>query len=384
MKLSCIIFCLCPGLILAAIAGGATWQEEASQLATDEIRALVQSLKSSSFAERQEATRRLVQGGASAIEPLREAIRSGDPETQMRAITVIGSLALSEDRDCQQQAQQVLAELSEAPDPVVRQLALQTTGRLGEAMQQRAIEILRGHGAEIQIEEYREGLRRTRVFEIVVGPDFRGNTEDYGLLAWLDGQARVTLIGEQVTDEVIERVARMSSLYWLIIKRGRITNNAITTLAGIDSLRNLHLYYVDIDDRCMETMSTLKGLLQLRLFGTRISREKGLWAAKVMTSTEVDWRNGAFLGIYFNDSDGPCVVSNVVKDSAADRAGFRIGDQVVRFASGDVDNGRQFLRAVADYFPGDMVKAGVLRDNEEIELELVLGRFPDVEEFKQE
>lgn len=358
-------------------------QQPTDTLTPDQIRQLVAALGSDSFSERQAATRRLVRGGSAVIGPLQDAIGLGEPETQMRAVTVIGRLAVSADRECQKLAQNILAELSQSEDRIVRQLALQTVSQLGEAMQDRAIDHLRERGADIAVEEYFDGVRQSRGFEIVIGPEFRGTTEDFGMLSWLEGQTKLTLIGEQINDQVIGHVATMPSLYWLTIKRGVITNQSIVSLSPVKPIRYLHLYYVAIDDKCMDAMVDMKGLTQLRLFGTRISREKGEWAQQAMTTTDVDFRNGAFLGIYFNDTDGPCIVNNVVKDSAADRAGFQAGDQVIWFAKKKIKTGQQFLRSVADYFPGDKVKAGVMRNEKEIELELELGRFPDVEEFKE-
>lgn len=348
----------------------------------DQIEPLIRQLGSSKFADRQKAFQVLGTGGIDVIEPLNQAIRQGDPEIQMRAIAVLGQLAVSGDRACQTKAQNSLARLSESEDLIVRQLVLAEMRQLGEALQNRAIDQLREQGAEIKINQFSSRLNSSRSFDILIGPNFRGILDQIGMLAWLDGQVKLTLIGENITDPVIERVSAIPGLYWLVIKRGEITNRSVEILKKVKTIRYLHLYYVSIDDDSAPSLADMKTLVQLRLFGTRISRQKSAWTQKALANTDVDWRNGAFLGIYFNDTEGPCVVSDVVKASAADVAGFRIGDRVNWFAEKKIATGREFLGSVADYMPGDRVKCGITRQGKAMELEFVLGRFPDIETMK--
>ena len=376
VQLILLLLCIHAPVTLAA--------QDSVPLPKEQVLQQVKQLGADTFAERQDAMRQLELAGCDVMVPLIEAIRTGEPETQMRAMSVIARLATSQDRDCQKRAQDVLSEFLLSEDRDIRQLARQSVGKLGEAMQQRAIEDLRELGSQIDITEYFDGAKTTSIFNVVFKPGFEGTPDDYRMLTWLQGRTTLTLIGEQITDDVIRQLAGMLSLESLMIKRGKITNQAVESISRLTTIRVLNFYYVDIDDHCMNTLVGMKTLNQLRLFGTGISREKWQWAQQIMVSTDVDWRNGAFLGIYFNDTDGPCVVNNVVAASAADRAGFRPGDKVVGFAELKIETGRQFLRAVADYFPGDKAKAIVLRNGKEIELAFQLGRFPDIETFKNE
>lgn len=382
MKPSLLAFYFAFAVILSVAQQSVLAQSLSSGEPLEEVAELIDALGSASFAERQKASLALQARGEEVVQPLKVAIASSDPETQNRAISILGQLAVSANPACQKQAQNVLIGLTQAEDRVVRQLALATIKQMGAVMQNRAIEQLRTVGAEVKTNETYGGPSRLMSYDIMIGPDFRGDLTDIEMLPWLEGQTKLTLIGEKINDEIIAAVALMPSLYWLIIKRGTLTNQSVTALRNAKALRYLHFYYVPIDDQAAETLVELKNLLQLRLFGTRVSREKGAWAQQAMANTDVDWRNGAFLGIYFNDTEGPCEVSDVVKDSAADKAGFRAGDRVVWFATKQIQTGKQFLGSVADFNPGDRVKCGVMRMGKELELELVLGRFPDVEKMK--
>ena len=345
------------------------------------LKQLVQQLGADTFADRQDAMQQLTAAGNAAIPPLAKAVMEGDPETRMRAVSVLARLATSVDNKTQRQAQDSLATLSQSTNQDVRQMARQAIRRLGPAMHARALRELKGLGVEIDERQIFAQSREALEFTISIGPDFSGSIDDYAMLGWLQGKIILTLIGKNISDDVIRKLATMRSLDSLVIKRGSITNDCLEPLSVHASLRTLHFYYVDLDDRCVQALAKMNRLAELRLFGTRISKERSTWLQEQMLTTEIDWRNGAFLGIYFNDTDGPCVVNNVVAGSAADRAGFRSNDQVIRFAGAEIDTGKQFLKAVADYAPGEKATAYILRSGKELALEFELGRFPDKEEY---
>lgn len=367
-----------------ALAPALSIGQDAPQQTLERIRQLVNELGADRFAIRQNAMRELGGFGAEALEPLLDAVQTGQPETQMRAVLVIGRLAVGGERDCQRQAQDALGQLAKSEDRDISRLAQQTIATLGRAMEERAVSDLRALGAIVDITEFHDGLEIIRRFSVTITPEFRGSSDDYSVLTWLTGQTQLILIGEQIDDRVVRLVSKMPSLYFLTIKRGTITNQAVEFISGVPTLRILHLYYVDIDDRAISSLASLNRLTQLRLFGTGISREASKRIEESLTTTEVDWRNGAFLGIYFDNTNGPCIVNNVVRNSAADVSGFQPGDRVLRFADTDIKTGQQFLRVVAEYSPGDEVEVLVQRNGEELPLHLELGRFPDIEEFKED
>jgi len=359
----------------------ATAQEKTDQN-PQQIRQLISRLGSDLFSERQQAVWDLAAIGKSVLPPLRLAIDAGDPETQLRAVMVVGNLAVAKDRDCQRAAQDLLSELAQSTDQNIRNLASQTIDGLGEAMAERAIQDLTDLGATIEFTQFFDGTRQVRSFVISIDESFRGESRDCSMLGWLDGPTSLTLIGEQIDSSVIEQLKGVDSLTSLIIKRGSLDSQALKHFVGLPDLRILHFYYVPIDNDAAEILAEMKQLGQLRLIGTKMTQRVCQTLQSKLTATEVDWRSGAFLGIYFNDTTGPCIVSNVVQDSSADRSGFKTGDQVIEFADQKVTTGDQFLEQVRGYSPGDKVKAVVTRNGKEIELELKLGRFPDVEVFR--
>lgn len=66
-------------------------------------------------------------------------------------------------------------------------------------------------------------------------------------------------------------------------------------------------------------------------------------------------------------------VTDVRKDSPADKAGIRSGDIIIKFGDRSIENVYDYTYALGDFSPGDIVTVVVLRDNEELALELELG-----------
>jgi aminopeptidase YwaD len=66
-------------------------------------------------------------------------------------------------------------------------------------------------------------------------------------------------------------------------------------------------------------------------------------------------------------------VTDVRKDSPADKAGIKAGDKIIKFGGKSIENVYDYTYALGDFSPGDIITVVVLRDNEELALELELG-----------
>jgi serine protease Do len=101
-----------------------------------------------------------------------------------------------------------------------------------------------------------------------------------------------------------------------------------------------------------------------------------------------------FLGVAFTDIDtrlakglriegaGGVIVSEVVADSAASKAGFERYDVIAEFNGVPIESGRQFLRLVASLKPGTEVEVVVIRDGERHTLAVTLGKRPSPEKMR--
>lgn len=91
----------------------------------------------------------------------------------------------------------------------------------------------------------------------------------------------------------------------------------------------------------------------------------------------------AFLGVELEDTETGPVVSRVIPNSAAARAGFKVSDRVSSADGESVSNRRDLIRAIRRQNPGTTLGFVVARGDKEIAVTAVLGQpAGDDEEFE--
>lgn len=85
----------------------------------------------------------------------------------------------------------------------------------------------------------------------------------------------------------------------------------------------------------------------------------------------VEPRGNAMLGVTFA-VDGDCVVRAVSPNSAADKAGMKDGDRIVKYDGEALTSSKRLVEITGDHKPGDKVIVEVLRGVETITLEAQL------------
>lgn len=71
------------------------------------------------------------------------------------------------------------------------------------------------------------------------------------------------------------------------------------------------------------------------------------------------------------------LIGDVTKDGPADKAGIERGDIIISFNGVKVKDSSQLRNMVADLKPGTKVPVVVLRENKELELDVILGKRPE-------
>jgi len=84
------------------------------------------------------------------------------------------------------------------------------------------------------------------------------------------------------------------------------------------------------------------------------------------------------LSVYFGAKEGGVLVTKVVKDGPAEKAGLAAGDVIVSVAGREIDDGDRLRRTVRRYDPEEAVEVVVLRRGERKTVSVTLG---DVRDF---
>ena len=88
-----------------------------------------------------------------------------------------------------------------------------------------------------------------------------------------------------------------------------------------------------------------------------------------------------YLGLTFAEHEGGVIVTRVIPDSPAADAGIKVGD-VITAVDDDGITFESFADVIGSHAIGDSLSFALLRDEETVQLEVVLGKQPDTDAFQ--
>jgi len=290
-------------------AAPVTAADDAAPAAADEITAWIEQLSADQFAQREAATRSLVDAGRAAIEPLQEAIGRGDLEVGSRAVEILREMLGGDDAEVAAAAEQALESLAEGADPAVAGLAeatldFHTMGLAGAARAK-----LESLGAVVSEEFMPSGQRGLGV---LFNAHWTGKAEDLRLLARLRGVARLGLHG------------------------------------------------VRLDEAALAVLGRLRGLERLELYGTGVDDAALAALAEKLPHARIDVRKGGKLGVA-GQPIGACIINHVQEGSAAARGGVQPGDIILRIDGEPVASFEALTERVGRRGPGEKIELEIER-----------------------
>jgi hypothetical protein len=377
-KISTVVLALLtmlpPAPVSAAEPSGGTGT--ANEPTATEIQRWVEGLGAKRFGERAFATQKLIAAGRPAIDPVVEAVKQGDLEVIVRGIHVLREIALSHTSDDLDTALMALEQLARITDSSTGRRAAETLNRLAGLRQRRAKDELRQLGATVHMPE--TGLGRQIMYGVdtlEIDEKFRGNGEDLARLRWLPDVRQVVFEGPQVKDEWLAHLAKMTSLHYLTLREVNVGDVGLAHVNKVATLQHVRILYCPLSDRSMESLKGLKGLAKLSLFGTKVTSDGAKQLADALDTTEVDYRQGAFLGIGGDAHPLGFIVGTVHEKSAASRAGLQYGDVITKFAGQKAPDFEALTALIGKQRPGDTVKIELIRRGQTMNKEVQLGEW---------
>lgn len=331
---------------------------------SEQIAGWLRDLGSDQFRVRDEAMQRLIGAGEGAIEPLKTALTTADPEVVSRGIHVLAALVKSESLELQDVAFEALRELSDARANTVARRASLAVAESSELLSDRALERFIQLGATIQ----NGGVPFGNFRRMELGAAWQGKESDLRLLRRLYGVTSLIVSGGQVTDMWLAYVAEMPDLEALQISRGKITAAGIGHLKQAKNLNELVLTRVPIGDDAIDQFAALPAT-KMDLFGTRLSKAGFARLKQALPNSTLQYR-GVFLGIKSQSSMGWSIIA-VEPETPAEKAGLRPGDIIRKFAGTEVPEFETLTTLIAAREPGDRVEVEILRMGEIIKTTVV-------------
>jgi hypothetical protein len=273
----------------------------------------------------------------------------------------------------------VLAALSRVTQsttlPVGRRAA-EVEIRLESVRQDRAIQFFRSLGAEINPEfndTWTSLYLTAPVFALELGPNWKGTEKDLERLKWLRDVQQVSLVGPKVTDSWLRHVHAMPGVISVKIKHADISLAAIEELTTFERLRVLRLMFIPLGDEMVPQLEKCDTLFRLLVISPKLT-EEGEKRLKNRFNDLVECSQGAMLGVRAGLEE-PWSIREVVPGSAAERAGLRPQDRIVKWNGQEIDTFPELKALISKCRPGESAQVEVERGTQILPLKIICGEW---------
>ena len=356
--------CLLAGTVVPTmVRGQETTVAEKPKATAEQLANWIQDLSAEQFVDRETATLKLTEVGSAAITPLVQALPRSTPEATARIIHILRQLALNEEWTVDDPALQALQKISKQEGTSAGRRATATLTKLSALREQRAIQEITLLGGEVKQVAIQFGLQLVPQRVVHIGKEWKGTANDLKRLKWIGSAEAVELVGDKANDSWLPHLVGMRQLRSLTIKRAMVSDKGIESIAELTSLISLDIKYTPVTDASLTHIEKLAQLRFVKLYGTKVSKEAADKLQNALAATEIDHRNGAFLGVGCPQPPEPCIITSIQSNSAAQKVGLRTGDWIVSFSGEPVVDFNDLKKLIGKWRPNDKTTLQVMRIN---------------------
>lgn len=314
---------LIPKLLLGALVIVAGLTVAPAPAATpDEISQWVAELNSDLYVVRERAMRNLAQAGPDAIDQLAVAADDRNLEVATRAVRLLLEMTESDDLD---QSVAVLERVARLKNrPVERNAA--------EAM-------LQGMREKKAVAEIKE------------------------------------LGGIEKSPYMVDSQRYLGHLH--LGEKWKGGDQGLRLIKNLSYLQILEVHGIGVTDAGVEHLHDVDTLVELQLYGTKVSPEAVARLRAALPNTNVQYRKGALLGVRGSPDQvvGGAHILDVQPDSAAAAAGIQPNDVITAFNGQPVQNFTDLTDHIAGFKPGDKATLEVTRGEEKLTKKVEFGKW---------
>ena len=293
----------------------------------DEIAGWIKNLDDARYLAREDATQHLLSAGAIAFDPLLVVANGDRPEPADRAVWIMRRQGRSRDSDLALAALDRLVQLQNRP-VIVAKAEADLAERSVALCEQR----LGPLGAEFGMQiEMVDPPNVAPVLTVRLGEKWHGVAEDLRPVSQLRQQRHFRLEGKAIGDDVVKMFAEKEKLAFLQLVNTKVTPDAV------DAFKLRH------------------------------------------PDATVHVRNQALLGVSAENHAAGVRVMTVQPGTAAAAAGIVPGDIIATIDGHQLPDFDRLTVRIAQHQPGDKVDVAIIRNNERMDLQIVLGSWPNQE-----
>lgn len=363
----------------------AAQEEQQNAQAEAKLVDLIEQLDASQFVDRESATRKLIDAGEDSVPHLLRSMSKLSAEGRFRSLFVLEHLSIDRRREAQRVARAAIEELVGGEDSNLAQAAELSLLRINRWRSENTLKDLAAEGATINYRwEYNNGQQEQMPELIRIDENWQGEVASLDRLAWIENVNQVELHGSRITNEVVEFALQAKGLTVLRLKDATISDELWIGLDERDKLTPLfalEIKYCPIGDRSLESISHMRTLQVVSLFGTKVTQAGAQQLGQQIPGAEVDYRQGGFLGVRgINDraADGVstrCLISSIEPESAAARSRLQMGDIILEANGQGITTIEGLINVARPLEPGDAITLKIDRKGETFEEKILLGRW---------
>lgn len=297
-----------------------------------------------------------------AIEVIQKEINNVDAVVGVQLVDMVGGLALHSDLSINAKAIELLQQIANDATSVGR-AARNSLSSLADLQEEKAIRILRAHGAYIGPQNFsidgKEPTQSSLRLSLVIAENFTGGKTEYEWIRFLKSVQVVYLRGGRITPAAIEATSQLKHLRGLKIRNCEITPAQLLMFADFISLEQFGLSYVEVDDSFIPIIEKLPIGECIRLYGTKITAAGRDQLAETFEGVEVFRGSGGFLGI--SSSANSTIVGKVSPNSAASQAGIRMRDRILAIDDVAVNSFDDVRQQLGRHPAGDKIEITIER-----------------------
>ena len=357
-------------------------QADASEQISDEegtIRQWIADLDASSFDRRRRATMRLITRGDAAVvrEVTKLVVGAPSVEAQIRGLVVLERIATAPETiggSAADAALLALEELAADPQSLV-------AGRAGQHL-----EAVRGHYEMLAVGELKRkgaqfGRARSRVnlplgeMTLVLNDAWEGTVSDLDAVRHLYSIRELRVEGDRFDDSCGAPLSRFPELRRMILKDTRIGDKGMASLAQAKALEALTVWYCPISNQSVKTWESMQHLRYVELLGSAVTPSAMESFRRRSPTMVVIYRRGGFLGVAPIAPTGPCIIANPTAGGAAERAGLRSQDTIVKYRGEPVADFEALRKLIENDPPELEVEVEIIRNGETLIKKVKLDRW---------
>lgn len=342
----------------------------------DQIRNWISELDANDFDRRDKASGKLITAGVSVIPIVVEMLPRGSAEAKLRGIYVLRTLALSDSEEIQSAANTALEDLRQSESRSIATKADAAARYVAQSREMITLARLEKLGAQVDLAAVMRNGQFVHIpYVIRFGEDWTGTDDDLRRLKWLVSIREIEFHGEKFTDESIKQLKHLPEASDVTLNRCSISNEGLKILPDLKNLSRISIHYCAVTDACIQHLQKIKYASLFKLYGTKMSRDAALTLSDEHDGVEVDFRKGGLLGVACLAGSDRCLISAIEPESAAEKAGIRIGDVIYEFAGRPVSNIGELTAVVANFEPGKEAIVKWRRGDEELQASIELGSW---------